>query len=621
MALLAFLKYLFNDIPLDYQGPEDGWHVVPNYTRLTYSTVAGDFRLYPLGALGFVASWKDFLSCRDLAGRPLWRFDQTGRCVALAPSGQQLLSFDQETRSLVRLDARTGEVLELFLLPSTPAGDTFFPSQLLWLPDHRLLALSHDGLGVLAPDRSRWLQYHQDFPPRPEYGSYLIGMSWQPEHPDEVVLADNSGSRMLRVHLETGQVLQQVEFSYPNLYPGPLGTQTLVYTHHEYLQLNPATLAVEQRYPFAGLEGIRTEAEQLHQNSCTLWEKRALLSPGGKYLLAADHSGLLWLFDAKSGYKLRIFRRELVDYAYDMCWLDDRFFLVLLNRGRVAKIDITKLEGVFNVQDFTPDDDARHLPNTSHLPDVAHAASDEAQVRAALDTLAHSPDIAAYSAAWETIHFAHVDFPWKQVLTPAHVAGALRQYTWYLPTAGFAGLECFAELRHQLSAIQYFVPAAPLAPVLQLHDDLFERHTHRTLREEFVTEHVEAQLLTAYHTLRDWLEINEPTDVEGRFFLDTPPYQAFLAALEAAETFLGHVQGGYSYEVFNLLERAIPEHLPQYEAFLTAQQPGAQIRILDFIEYNDDPAAIDLLRRLRQTSPHADVRAFASEALSKSGRG
>ena len=610
MGLLSFAKHLFSEVPPDYQGPETNWHVVPNYSQFTYSAVEGDFRVYPL-ARGFVAAWSDFLQARDEAGRPRWRADATGHAVALCPAGRQLLSFSAQTYRVVRLDAYTGQVLETFTLPDP----TCYPSQLLWLPGGRLLVLTTGAVAVLGADRSAWLACYDTFAPTPEYGVQLQGMAWWPERPDELLLADHGGGRLLRLCLHTGQVVQQVPATWPSLYPGPAGRQALVYVPHEYLRLDPATLAVAQRYPFRGLEGVRTEAENYHQNSCTLWEKRAALSPDGKYLLAVDSSGLVWLFDAADGYQLRIFRRELVNYAYDVAWLDDRFFVALCNRGHVVKIDVTQLDGVFDVPDFMAHDDERHLPSAAAAKSMRTAAT-AAEVRAALDTLAETPDVATYAAAWETIHYAPADFEWDAALTPAHLAGVMRQYLWYLPDAKFSRLRDFADLRQQLAALHYFVAEAPVAPVLALHDELFLCHTYCPREAEHHCQALEGQLLHAYQSLHNWLLIHEPDDETGRPYTSTAPYEQFVAALERAADFLAHIQSDYGWEAHPVLERAFPRLAADYERLVVAQNPAAQLQLLRPAQYHAEPTAAALLRRLAQTSPHPDVRAFAVNSLS-----
>ena len=355
MGFFDFLKFLVNDIPQDYQGKETGYHVVPDDVRFTYSSVAGDYRLYPIAG-GFVAAWRTFLSARDAEGRELWRADNTGRAVAVSPDGRQLLSYSDQTQFLTLYDAQTGGAEQSYLLPEF----NFYPSQILWLPDGRWLFLNSTTIGVLAGERLQWQECYTDF--GATGGSFLQGMAWLPERPDELLITDGNGNRVFRFSLSTGKVLQQAEFQSPNMYPGPTGRQALLELHQEYVLLDPATLAVQSRYPFAGLEGVQTETQhQDNSYSSTRWEKRALLSPNGKMLLAIDNSGLLWLFDVPNGYKLRVFRRELIDHAFDVLWLDDQFFVALCNRGHVVKADIKKPEGVFDVVDFTDDDDEHHL--------------------------------------------------------------------------------------------------------------------------------------------------------------------------------------------------------------------------------------------------------------------
>lgn len=616
MALLPFLKYLFNDVPLDYQGPETGWHVVPNYTQIS-TQHAGKYRLHALPG-GFLSAWGDLLVARDRAGRELWRLTDPGRPLAFSPTRHQLLAFDAFGYEYRRFDARTGELLERFQL----AGDA--PLELLWLPDGRLVV--GNGVRLLVFDRQRQLQRTlRNFGPDGADASYLQALTTQAAYPAAVLCCDNNGGRVFRLDLDRGQVTQQSPpLPWPNLYPTNEGRDLLVYTHHEYVRLDPANLQPVQKYPFAGLDGVRTEAEMQHQQSCAIWEKRAAASPDGKHLLAIDNSGLLWLFDAKSGYQLRIFRRELVDFAFDVLWLSPTEFVALCNRGHVVKQNITQLDGpVFNVVDFKADDDARHLPDPA-TSSASRPASDQAALQAALDTLAHGADPAAYGQALETISFADVDTDWNALLRPEHLAGALRSYIWFKPEAGFAGLEAFAEVRQRLAAAQYHVPAvaAPVAAALRLHDDLFERGHYATRRAEHYVQHIEWQLQEAYQQVVQELEnAAYADDPEAVAFRESADYAQLAEAVTRTEAFVDAMGGGHSYVAHNLIERLLPQpaYLAQYEAFLRAQPPAVQVSALDPAEYHDDPQVVALLRRLRHDSPHPDVRAFAADALAKAG--
>ncbi|MDB5267973.1 MAG: hypothetical protein JWP58_1013, partial [Hymenobacter sp.] len=439
MGFRNFVKYLFSPVPLDYKGPEAGWYVVPNYSQFTYSSVRGDFRLVPLAKGCFAAAWKDFVLVRDAGGRPLWRANDCGYTVAPSADGRQLLAYSANTQELIRFDTDTGRELARTPVPPVPPpapGQDPSPGwvqQLIARPDGTVLVLMIAGVGVLAPDGRHWQAYHQGFMPAQEYPSMLGGMVWQPARPQQLLVMSDAAAVVL--DLSTGTVLRQAPLPGVAVLPGPLGQQPLLYCYHpeSYLLLDPDTLATTRHYPFEGLQGVRTQAEDQHQRSSTAWEKRALLSPGGKYLLAIDRSGLVWLFDATSGYKLRLFRRELLNHAYDVLWLNEQQFLALTNRGHVVKVDVTQLEAVFDVTDFSAADDARYLPAQDAA--ARRSAPSQAQVVAALDTLATTPDAAAYARAWDTIHYTPVGFDWGLHLTPARLAGAFRQTTWMLPAS------------------------------------------------------------------------------------------------------------------------------------------------------------------------------------------
>ena len=622
------------DVPLDYQGPETGWYVVPNYSQFTYSSVRGDFRLLPLAEGCFAACWGDMVHVRDAAGRPLWRAEDTGRLAAPSPDGSQLLAFSASDYQLTRFDARTGQVLDQFELPPAPPATVApadgedadgpwrqWPQQLIWLPDGALLVLQREGLGVRAPGGG-WRHYHRGFMPPSEFGVMLQSMVWQPAHPQQVLVTDAQG-QVVALQLSTGQVLRRAAFAWPELLPGPLGQQPLLGIDQEeaFVLLDPVTLAVARRYPFSGLEGVRTEAENQHQQSCTLWEKRALLSPGGKYLLAIDRSGLVWLLDAQSGYQLRRFRRELLNHAYDVLWLNDRQFLALTNRGHVVKLDITQLESVFDVTDFTAEDDARHLPAGPEDASMRTART-EADVLAALDALATTPDAAAYAQAWEVIHLAPADFDWPTHLTPARLDGVMRHYAWMLPESQFAGLTLFAQMRQALLAVQYHLPAAPVAPVLALHDSEFGPEvTFETLEAESTVQEIEYQLTQSYRQLQWALLDAEATDEEtGAPFVLSATFADYEQLCADTEAFAEHFSGGFGWEAHNVLERAFPRLAGYYAQRLATFPAAVQRRLLGPVRWHDAPSAVALLRQLAAASPHPDIRAYATRALAEAGQ-
>lgn len=632
MGLLDFAKYLFNEIPIDYQGPETGYYVVPNYSQFTYSSVRGDFRLLPLADGCFAACWKDFIQVRDAGGRPLWRADDTGHTVAVSPDGRQLLAFGADAELLTRFDVRTGQVLASAPLPKLPARNASndrddnddndnWPEQFIWLPDGGPVAvLLRKGVGLLAPDGTRWQAYYHGFMPPQEYPISFSGLVWQSARPSELLVQGDGHTAVL--DLGTGRVLRQAAHEASTLLPGPRGRQPLLYHYNPegFVLLDPATLAVARRYPFAGLEGVQTEAESQHQQSSTRWEKRAVLSPSGKYLLAADHSGLVWLFDAQSGYQLRIFRRELINHAYDLLWLDEKQFLALSNRGHVVKIDITQLASIFDIPDFTPEDDARHLPAGGGEASMRTASTD-VQVLTALDTLATTPEAVAYSAAWEVIHLADAEFDWQAHLTPARLDGAMRCYTWMLPSSGFADLALFAEMRQALLAVQYHLPTAPVAPVLALHESVFgPQVTFELLEAESGREEIGSQLQSAYQQLRWALTDAQAQDVEtGDPFILSEHFQTYERLCEATAALLDLLTGGSSWEAYNVLERAFPRLAGHFAERLATYPAPVQRQLLDPVRWHDDPTAQALLRELAATSPHPDIRAFARQALSEAG--
>ncbi|MDB5268284.1 MAG: hypothetical protein JWP58_1324, partial [Hymenobacter sp.] len=185
--------------------------------------------------------------------------------------------------------------------------------------------------------------------------------------------------------------------------------------------------------------------------------------------------------------------------------------------------------------------------------------------------------------------------------------------------SGFAGLELFARLRQALLAVQYYLPTAPVAPVLALHDEVFGPHvTFETLESEHEKQDIEGLLINAYQNLK-WALLNaeteEPEDEEP-FFL-SEHYATYAQLCDEAETFINQFVGGNGWEAHNVIERAFPPLADDFAQRLATFPAPLQRRLLDPVRWHDDPSAVALLRQLTAASPHPDIRAFAARALAE----
>jgi len=103
---------------------------------------------------------------------------------------------------------------------------------------------------------------------------------------------------------------------------------------------------------FKGKMGVRFANQYPNDISYHSWISLPSLDPSRQHFLVNDNSGLLWLIDARTGDKRRIFRRNLLDYVYATLWLDEDHFVAMLEDGWVVKMDIRGKQQLFRVIDL-----------------------------------------------------------------------------------------------------------------------------------------------------------------------------------------------------------------------------------------------------------------------------
>ena len=260
----------------------------------------------------------------------------------------------------------------------------------------------------------------------------------------------------------------------------------------------------------------------------------------------------------------------------------------------------------------------RHPPEPAAAPAYLPPVSTDEQVLAALDTLATAPDAAAYATAWQPLFEAPADFDWQAHLTPARLDGAMRQRLWMLPGAGFTEVAAtFGHLRRQLLALQRALPAAPVAPVLALHDSVFgPTPDFGDVQLGKFTYEIEWQLAEAYDTLRAWLLYPAPEAAPATAaFAKSADFEAIITALNEAGYLLNTLEDYHRAAIYTVLPQAFP-HLAGHFAQRLATYPAAgQRRLLEVAYLSSDLTLRALLRELAAASPYPVIRLLASELL------
>jgi hypothetical protein len=103
---------------------------------------------------------------------------------------------------------------------------------------------------------------------------------------------------------------------------------------------------------FHGKKGVRPITQAPNDLSFHSFVSLPSLSPRRQYFLVNDNSGLLWLIDARTGDKRRIFRRNLLDFVLHTIWVDEEYFIAMLDAGAVAKMSIRGRELIWKHQDL-----------------------------------------------------------------------------------------------------------------------------------------------------------------------------------------------------------------------------------------------------------------------------
>ena len=284
-----------------------------------HSSVKSDYRILRLSD-GFVVTWKNELSARNLDGSHRWRVSCCGRSFTLSPDGTQLLVSNND-KQLAVLDAATGEVVQ------GPIAFTKWPGDLAWLPGGAFVVGGDEGVNTMQPNF---------FPIGVSFGGdqYVGGVARSTEmryfvsYPNSNVLkwAEVPTGDHGRIELQSpGDILASAD-----------GTMLAVRAHDTFHLVNATTFKLVRSVPVPGLQGVRYLGQEPY--SFTHFGAMPRIADDNERVLFQDGSGQLWLLN-KGGEATYVWPREIVDAVEDTCWIGPDTFVALTNDGRVMCLD------------------------------------------------------------------------------------------------------------------------------------------------------------------------------------------------------------------------------------------------------------------------------------------
>jgi len=329
-----FFADLFEpDIVNDFVDDGKPYELIPKKRDFMESSVKGDYRLYPLKN-GFISSWGKMLSARDFDGKPIWQLDSWAISLAVDPDA--LLFAASDGNQLCLFDTKNANQLcEAVKLNS-------YIDFIVWLDRDRFAA--SDGKDIYIFNRQAE-QIDLVEGAVPEDG-FLGGIAAEPGNNSVITILDVNGHLLKKIDLKKRQLIREkdVDFS-EQLLSDP--NQPFIWTTvvngtelQEIRMYDVKNLRERIAIVFNGKKGVRPITQKPNDLSFHSFISIPTLSPRRQYFLVNDNSGLLWLIDARTGDKRRIFRRNLLDYVLHTLWLDEEHFIALLDGGYVAKMSI-----------------------------------------------------------------------------------------------------------------------------------------------------------------------------------------------------------------------------------------------------------------------------------------
>jgi hypothetical protein len=329
-----FFADLFEpDIVNDFVDDGNPYELIPEERDFLESSVKGDYRLYPLKN-GFIASWGKKLSARNYDGKLLWTLDSWADALAVDPDG--LLFAACHGNRLCLFDCKdANQLCEVVELNS-------YIDFIVWLDRDRFAA--SDGMDIYIFSRQA-VQIDLLEGAVPEDG-FLGGIAADPGNNAFITILDVNEHQLKKIDLKKRQLIRErdVDFAEQLLSdPKQPWIWTTVVNGSELKEIrmyDSKNLRERVAIVFNGKKGVRPLTHTPNDLSYHSFISLPSLSPRRQYFLVNDNSGMLWLIDAGTGDKRRIFRRNLLDFVLHTLWIDEEHFISMLDGGYVAKMSI-----------------------------------------------------------------------------------------------------------------------------------------------------------------------------------------------------------------------------------------------------------------------------------------
>lgn len=357
MKILKLIQNFFKDetadIPDDYQEEiGDGHYYLDAPKYFTYSSVKGDFRIF-LGPDYFITTWrKKFVVARDLEGKLLWQKHMHGEFAAISPDKTKVVLSAGNRISIHNVS--DGQKIAV----SNDFGS--FSAYLAWTDEEKIISLESDAITILDENLNVLDQIPRE---TLNNAGYLGSLCLDAYNPNHIYTSDANNLKLLKVDIDKKSIILSHKIGdHPNNISICRNRQLLL-TYSDSNKRKPLTIYNASNFKkvkkisctgkIRGALMPKAEGEdtQYSKYNCTMWEPLPDLSPNQRLLLINDPSGALHLWDVKKDKRLRTFDRKILDYVYDVKWIDNESFLVILNEYKVAKMNIRGREVDFMVKE------------------------------------------------------------------------------------------------------------------------------------------------------------------------------------------------------------------------------------------------------------------------------
>lgn len=344
------------DIPNDYYEEHgDGCYYIDHQKHFTYSSVKGDFRIF-VGKNCFVTTWrKKFVVVRDFEGKLLWKKEMHGEFAAISPNKAKVVL--SAGRKISVHDINSG--LEI----GTSNSEKFkgFSGYLAWT-DGKIISLESSNIVVFDEMLNKLYKFTKV---RLKTVKFLKGLVLDPYNPNHINTLDANTCQLLKIDIKKKKVVKSLKLDRaPNHIAtsrdgellivycrGAREKPLFIYDTETFELINELSCEGKSGGVLMPKVNPKEEGSRYDKYDCTMWAPLPDLSPNKERLLINDPSGALHLWDAKDNWGIRTFDRKILDYVYDVKWIDDESFLVILNECKVAKMNIRGREVDFMVKE------------------------------------------------------------------------------------------------------------------------------------------------------------------------------------------------------------------------------------------------------------------------------